>query len=224
MACADARELGDLAIERMLRIEVRLRRRRRRAEQLVLVVARDLATRTCPAAHPGRRPCRRSPARRPNRWSARRAASAASRGRACRASAPRRRWRLGVRCRMQHREAPGSHDCRGRSAAAAPPRRRPRRAVGAEQLGQLVGRRRRSAHDVDDRAREARNRARSAACRRACSRRCAPGPCRPSRLRRRCGSSGCPCLARAASIAGTNFCQNSGFTCCAVSMRKPSTP
>ena len=34
---------------------------------------------------------------------------------------------------------------------------------------------------------------------------------------------GMPFAFARASIAGTNFCQNSGLTCCAVSMRKPST-
>ena len=74
------------------------------------------------------------------------------------------------------------------------------------------------------RCRQNRNRAPRAVCRRACGARAAPRRRLRPRLRRRCGSAGMPRARARLSMAGTNACQNSGFTWRAVSMRNPSMP
>ena len=73
MAGADAREPGDLAIERMIGPEADSSPWSRSVPSRLPHCSLRPCLRTCPAANPGRRPCRRSPARRPNKSSARRA-------------------------------------------------------------------------------------------------------------------------------------------------------
>ena len=94
--------------------------------------------------------------------------------------------------------------------------------VGAEQLLQFVGPGRCRDTRRPPRART-RNPGRLAACRRACSPRCARGPFPCRDFAEDVEVRDAAAFARG-SIAGTNSCQNSGLTCCAVSMRKPSTP
>ena len=124
----------------------------------------------------------------------------------------------------EHRRSGRRRDCRGRSAAAAPPAAPPSYSGSARNSLASSSVPAPFRDDVDDRARERE----IEHARQLVDARVHGGVRRvhvaTSRLRRRCGSSGCRAPSRAASIAGTNCCQNSGLTCCAVSMRKPSTP
>ena len=195
----------------------------RGAEQRVLVVARDLASRTCPGAHPGRRPCRRNPARR--RIDRRHAAQ-------------RQQHRVAehvARCSTSSAAALGIE--RGERASGSGRRHDCRVKVGSWSAAcgaALVERRRRGTDWRVRRCRRARrrrrrprarreSRARSAACRRACSPRVCAGSISLVATSPKMWKFGMPSARARASMAGTNFCQNSGLTCCAVSMRKPST-